>query len=527
MTPRESYHPPEHRTLQSLLEARADVQEDGPFLHYEEQSYTYGDVNRTANAIANALADRGVGAGDRVCTLLHNSPEHLFLWFALMKLGAVFVPFNVALKRDDLAYVIEDSGVETIVLEDETRENYETVRDNVESITDEYLLDGANGEYDAFDDLLSGETAEPSATEVTEDSPASIIYTSGTTGLPKGVVLPHFSYPNTGKAFSDRVELGSTDRLYVTLPMFHVACQQLAVMGTMSKGGEIVLDRHFSASQFWDRIREHDATTFFYIGTMIQAVLNQDERSDDADNPAQYGFGAAVPEELVPSFEERFDVELVDSYGLTEVGTLVTFNAPGEQNVTREGSAGKVIEHGEIRIVDNHDRPVEAGEVGEITFRSHVPNAIMSEYDGKPEQTVETWRNLWLHTGDMGYLDEDRNLYFVDRKAYSIRHRGENVSSREVEKILLAHPDVDEVAVVGVPGELGDEDVKAVVKSGDSRPDPQALVDHCQQRLASFKVPRYVAFTDEFPKTETQRIEKYKLKEEGVGDSWDRKQDGE
>lgn len=523
-----SVPPSECESLPALLDRRVSERGESSLLHYRDETYTYREIDTRSNAIANALADRGVERGDRVCTFLYNSPTYLALWFGLLKLGAVLVPLNVALQSRDLAYIVDDAAAGTVVLEAETRENYESARDELETVSTEYLLgDESIDGYAAFDQLLDGESDAAPSVSPEPGEPASIIYTSGTTGLPKGVRLPHRSYVNTGAAFADRVDLAASDRIYTSLPLFHSASQQLAVMGTLAVGGDIAVARWFSASEFWDDIRTHQATRFFYIGTMLQVLVTQDERPDDDEHPAAYGMGAAAPEELVPAFEERFGVELLDSYGLTEVGTLATFNSPGEANATRDGSAGRAVEHIELRIVDDQDRPVPAGEVGEIVLRPTRPNAVMLDYHGAPETTVETWRNLWLHTGDMGYVDEDGYLYFVDRKAYTIRRRGENISSRQVEEVLLGHPSVEEVAVVGVPGDLGSEEIKAVVRPGEERPDPRDIVDYCEGRLASFKRPRYVAFTEAFPKTETERIEKYKLTEEGVGDAWDREASGE
>jgi len=512
-----------HDSLPALLDRRVSERGDAPLLCYRDETYTYREIDRRSNAIANGLADRGVDRGDRVCTFLYNSPAYLALWFGLSKLGAVMVPLNVSLQSRDLAYIVDDAEAETVVLEAETRENYESARADLETVSTEFLLgeETVDG-YEAFAQLLDGDANSAPSGSSEPGEPASIIYTSGTTGLPKGVRLPHYSYVNTGAAFAERVDLAASDRIYTSLPLFHSASQQLAVMGTLAVGGDIAVARWFSTSSFWDDIRVHEATRFFYIGTMLQALLNQDERPDDDEHPAAYGMGAAAPEELVPEFEDRFGVELLDSYGLTEAGTLATFNAPGEANAIRDGSAGRPVEHIELGIVDDQDRPVPTGEVGEIVLRPTRPNAVMLDYHGAPETTVETWRNLWLHTGDMGCVGEDGYLYFVDRKAYTIRRRGENVSSRQVEEVLLGHPDVEEVAVVGVPGDLGSEGIKAVVKPGEKRPEPQELVEHCEGKLAPFKVPRYVAFTGEFPKTETERIEKYKLKEAGVGDAWDR-----
>jgi acyl-CoA synthetase (AMP-forming)/AMP-acid ligase II len=281
------------------------------------------------------------------------------------------------------------------------------------------------------------------------------------------------------------------------------------------------MERWFSASNYWDQVRKYDATIFNYLGTMIQVLLSQVD--DPEDNPAVYGFGAAAPEERIEDFEDRFGVELVEVYGLSETGTLATFNPTGDGNATRAGSIGRPVSYADVRVVDDQDNPVEPGENGEIVVRPTRSNTMMREYYEKPIQTVEDWQNLWFHTGDIGYEDEDGRLYFVDRKAYSIRRRGENISSFEVESVIDDHPDVQESAVVGVPSDLGEEDVKAVIiPAHDGDIDPLDIVQWCEDRLAYFKVPRYVETTDAFPKTATERTEKYKLKDEGVADAWDR-----
>lgn len=510
-------------TVTDLIEQRAAARGDETLLRYQGDTYSYSEIHSMATAIAASLNDEGVDPGDHVCAFLYNSPEYLATWFALAKLGAVMVPLNVNLKADGLSYIVNDAGAETIILEDETRENYETARDALEAVSTEYLLsESTTAEYRPFDRLLDGADASIPAIEVDQGDTMCIIYTSGTTGLPKGVVLPHYAYVNTGWEFVDFTGLSESDRAFTTLPLFHCNAQMTTVMGSILLGTDFVMDRWFSASNFWSRIRESDATHFNYIGTMISALWKQPERDDDADNPAMYGWGAPAPQEIFEAFESRFGVELIEGYGLTESGCCAISNRH-DHNRSSEGTVGTPLGYVEAQIVDENDHPVPAGEQGEIVLRPTKPNTMMMGYYNKPEKTVEDWQNLWIHTGDIGYRDEEGQFYFVDRKVYTIRRRGENISSMEVENVIGDHPEVEECAVFGVPSELGEEEVKAIVTPmDDSDLEPLDLVKHCENRLAYFKVPRYIEVRAELPKTATERVEKYKLREEGVGDAWDR-----
>jgi acyl-CoA synthetase (AMP-forming)/AMP-acid ligase II len=291
-------------------------------------------------------------------------------------------------------------------------------------------------------------------------------------------------------------------------------------MPALVTGSDVAMARWFSVSEFWDLVKKYEATHFKFIGTMLTALYNE-SKDPPQSNPARYGIGAPVPTEIHEEFENRFDVRLIEGYGLTETATTAAQN-PIE--APKQGSFGTPHDHVRMTVVDEDDEPLPPGERGEIVVRPTAPWTMMSRYYGKPEATVEAWQNLWLHTGDIGYRDEEGYFYFVERKAHSIRRRGENISSAEVERILNHHPEVDESAVVGVTSELGEEDVKAYIVPRTDELSPEAVLDHLEGRLAYFKVPRYVEFTQEFPKTSTQRIEKYKLKQRGIGDAWDRRE---
>jgi acyl-CoA synthetase (AMP-forming)/AMP-acid ligase II len=512
----------EYETVISLLADRAASIGDGPLVHTADRTYSYRDLHRDSNAVANTLVDRGIEPGEHVCTFLENRPEYLAAWFGIAKAGAVMVPLNTDLRDDGLAYVLRDADPSTIILDGSTRENYETVRSD-ERVEAEFLLGESpmGSPYEPFAALLDGERAVGPDRPRRGSDPMSIIYTSGTTGKPKGVILPHYSYINTGRMFVDTVLSGDGDhRAFTTLPLSHCNAQQTTVTGSIIAAADFALAAEFDPDRFWDQIRRHDATVFNYIGTMITNLHNADERPDDADNPAVYGIGADAPPAVIDEFEPRFDVQLVEGYGLTETATVAALNPI---DAPRRGSIGKPLPWTEIEIVDEEDQPLPPGEEGEIVVRPLEPNAFMLGYHNQPEETVDAWRNLWFHTGDIGYKDEDGYVYFVDRKAYAIRQPGGNISSYEVESVLSDHPDLKEAAVFGVPVDGGAEAVKAVVVAKPGRtPTPVDIVDYCDGKLAYFKVPRFIDIRDELPKTTTERVKKYELMGERNEDVWDR-----
>lgn len=512
-----------YETLMSLFADRAASEGDSPLVHTAEQVYSYQDIHRDSNAIANALVDQGVEPGDRICTFLKNSPEYIAVWFGIAKAGGVMVSLNDSLQDEGLAYVLRDSTATTIVVDASTRENYETIRGNDNDVETEFLLGETSpgAGYRPFEELLDADRSAPPDRSRRGSDPMSIIYTSGTTGKPKGVILPRYSYINAGHEFVDEMlPIGSNDRLFTTLPLSHCNAQQMTVTGSIMAATDFVLYAEFDPNRFWDQIRRHDATVFNYLGTMITNLHNTDEQPDDADNPAVYGIGAGAPPEVIDEFEPRFDVQLVEGYGLTETATVAAVNPT---DAPRRGSIGKPLSYTEMEVVDDQGQPLPPGEEGEIVVRPTEPNSFMLGYHNKPEETVDAWKDLWFHTGDIGYKDEDGYFYFVDRKAYAIRRPGASVSSYEVESVLSDHPALKEAAVFGVPDEHGNEAVKAVVvPKPDRNPTPVDVVSYCDGKLAYFKVPRFVEIRDELPKTTTERVKKYELTAEGNRDVWDR-----
>jgi crotonobetaine/carnitine-CoA ligase len=280
----------------------------------------------------------------------------------------------------------------------------------------------------------------------------------------------------------------------------------------------------FSASRFWDVCRAEGVTAFNFMGALLMMLWKQPERPDDADNPVRKGYGAPAPEALAPDFERRFGLILCEMYGSTELGNI-TGNRPGHRKI---GTCGKPLPDVQVEIHDRDGNRVPPGEVGEIVARPLVPHIMVERYYGNDEATIDAFRGLWFHTGDRGTCDEDGWFRFVDRMKDAIRRRGENISSWEVEQVLNDHPAVEETAVIGVPSDMTEEEVLVVVKLKTGHElAPEGLLDFAQDRLPHFAVPRYIRFVAELPKTPSQRIEKYRLRDEAItADTWDRESVG-
>jgi crotonobetaine/carnitine-CoA ligase len=284
------------------------------------------------------------------------------------------------------------------------------------------------------------------------------------------------------------------------------------VISTLLTGARLVLDDRFSASTFWERMREEGVTSFNYMGTMLTVIAKQPPGPRDRDHDVTRCYGGACPPDLWEPFERRFGVRLHEHYGMTEIG-IATQNT---REVRRPRSIGRAAPYFDVRVADENDIEVSVGDVGEIQVRPRHPGIILREYWKRADATIEATRNLWFHTGDRARMDADGYFYYVDRLKDSIRRRGENVSSFEVEGVVNSFSMVVESAAYGVPSEIGEDDVMVAVVASDPAFDPRALIAHCEERLAYFAVPRYVRVVDRLPKTASERVQKYRLREDGV-----------
>ncbi|WP_158550671.1 AMP-binding protein [Geodermatophilus sp. TF02-6] len=480
------------------------------------------ELDARADAAAAGFRALGLRPGDPVCVLMRSSVATLAVWFGLARAGLVEVPLNPASGRTLLRYLLEHSGAAVVVCDAEFEPAVracapETVRAVVVSGVGETSGPGGPARLDLADVLAAAPGPLP---QVDPTAAAVVLYTSGTTGPPKGAVLSHRANVNLARHTVALMGYTADDRLYSVFPLFHSNARYCSVMAAAEAGADLVLDRGFSASRFWDTCRAHGVTAFNYQGAMMSILHKQLPRPDDADNPVRQAFGAPCPPEVFASFERRFGVQLTEIYGSTEV-SIVTDMPP---HARRIGSAGNESANYTVAVVDERDDPVPPGTPGEIVVRPKAAGWMFDGYAGDPAATAASWRNLWFHTGDRGLLDADGYLFFLDRVKDTIRRRGENVSSWEVERVIAEHPSVGQVAAYGVPSELSEEEVAiAVVPAAGATVDPAALVAYCRGTLTSFAVPRYVRVLDALPLTPSQRVEKYKLRAEGLPpDTWDR-----
>ena len=519
-----------HETIGHWLRDRADRFGDRVLLDVVGEQRTAGGVYQGARDIAAGLVGLGLDVGDRVAVMMSNSASNIDAWLGICTAGLIEVPINTSQRGDLLHYLLAQSGSRAVVVDAALAERIERVAGDVGSL--EHIIVHGEGAGDlAVPGRITQHSLESIRSDATVPDPpidcyatSAVLYTSGTTGPSKGVVLSHSANIYLARHTTRLMEYTVDDVLFSAFPLFHINAKYTSTFVALETGARLVLKDRFSASGFWDLCRQEGVTAFNYQGALLLMLFKQPERPDDRDHSVTKAFGAPCPVDLWEPFEERFGVMLNEVYGMTEIA-IASENPKDDRRI---GSAGRASAQFDLRIVDENDEPQPARTPGEIVVRPRVPGVMIDRYFDMPEATVEAFRNLWFHTGDRGYLDEDGFLWFVDRLKDCIRRRGENISSFEVEKTLNNHPAVAESAAFGVNSELSEDEVMvALVLQPGATLDPVELLDWCQERMAHFAVPRYVRIVDELPKTPSQRTQKFKLRDEGItGDTWDRESVG-
>jgi carnitine-CoA ligase len=511
-----------------ILEDKAAMNAGKVAVITEHEHITYDQLDARVNRVGNALEAMGVTKGNKVCVMLPNIPEFLYAWWGNAKLGGITVPLNTALKGEGLAYIINHSDAETLILSHRYLAALEEIRGSLSQLKRIIVL-GPEGQRAAslptgaidFGELLTAPTTSPMQ-EVWSDDIDSIMYTSGTTGLPKGVIHRH-SRCYGGFVLPIMTGYTAQDVVYNTLPLFHIGGQNMVWMALVSDT-TVALAERFSASRFWQDVRAYSATFTLFLGAMIPILHKQPPRPDDHANPLRVALSAAAPRTIWEEFERRFDVKIVELYSQTEGGFLLNADAKAEGKI---GSMGKPSAGYEVKVVDEQDCEIPPGAVGELIYRP-AAGSTLTEYYKNPEATAEKTRGGWIRSGDLAYQDDDGYFFFVDRKNDFMRRRGENISSFEVEKIINSYPQVLESAAYAIPSELGEDEVMvALVLQPGAELDPLDLIQYCEAHMAYFMIPRYVRIVDTFPKTGTERTMKYQLKSQGVTfDTWDREAAG-
>jgi carnitine-CoA ligase len=523
-----------------VLERQANLKPDLTFIETTEgRKATFSEFDNRANQVGNFLIQLGVGFGDRVAVILENDLEIIESWFGINRIGAVFVPINPSYRGDFLKHVIADSGAKiAIVSEDALRflTAIETAIPTLETV----LVAGTQSptvrsrfKTIIYSDVYGGES-EKVQVPVTVRDPSVIIYTSGTTGPSKGVVLPHGSAYMNANIMIKQLELNESDRVYCCLPLFHANALDTQIYASLILGCSVLLAKGFSARAWLPDIRRFGATATNMLGVMTDFVYRQPASADDADNSLRVASAVPIPPPIGEAFEKRFQVKLVESYGTTETKISHSLSASEPH---KPGSCGRLVEEFfECRLVEPQTEvEVEIGEPGEMLLRPRLPWTVLLGYHGRPAATESAWQNLWFHTGDLMRRDESGHYYFIDRIKDCIRRRGENISSFELERALLEHPDVLEAAVFGVASPIveGDQEIMAIIVAREGAAlNLQEVEAFCDAKLPYFAVPRFYEAVEVLPKTPSQKIRKEDLRRAGVGPatwcseraSWGRRQ---
>lgn len=527
-------YPKDERVLGWILEDKAKTNKGKVFVRYRDHELTYAQVNAKANQVGNGFAKLGIKKGDKVGIMLPNCPEYLYLWFGLGKIGAVEVPVNTAFKGHQLHHVLHSSDVSILVVDQQFLDRVEFLPEELKKLKRLIVFSSAGEKNESaklkyaqlpFEVLYEGSPSPPGV-EVKHSDLIAIIHTSGTTGPSKGVMLSHCQQHNLGWNMAVHARMTSEDNYYNFFPFFHNTAQAIITVATMLADASMGIRERFSASAFWEEVRKYQYTVATLMGAMLVFFLQQPETPDDADHSLRVAYTLGGTKEIYEAFEKRFKIDLFQVYGGTE-HNVVSYNTYGKK---KHGSCGMVLPDFEVKIFDEEDNELPSGQKGEIVVRPKDPFVTFLGYYNMLEKTLESWRNLWYHTGDTGYFDEEGYLYFLDRQKDVIRRRMEFISSTDVERIINSHPAILESAAIGVPSFSfkGDEEVKAVVvlKEG-MQLSPEELISYCEPRLAYFAIPRYVEFQKALPKTPTEKVQKHKLKEEGITPlTWDREKAG-
>ncbi len=510
---------PLRTTILAALEQRLASDPDGAYLDFHGDAWTARRMDAESRRVARGLAARGVRKGDRVASLIENSPEQVVLFFATLRLGAIAVPVNTAYKGEFLRHQVADCGAEVVVVQDDLAERVAAIRgpETTPAVREVLLTSQLDG--------LDGPAVD--APELRPSDLACFIYTAGTTGPSKGCMLSHNYVVGMSNQIARAWQRQPDDVVWTPLPLFHLNAISICVVGTLVVGGSASIARRFSVSGFWPEIKRTKATMVSMLGSLAILIATAADHPDMAGHCLRVCAAAPMPPDIDRIWRERFGCATFSGgFGLTEASLLAAL-PPGVEN--KPGAAGQLnqIEF-VVALLDDDDLPVAVGEVGEICARPRHPDLMFAGYWNRAADTVAAWRNLWFHTGDLGRVDDEEFLYFVDRKKDAMRRRGENISSFEMEKTLYGHPALADVAVHAVASDIGEDDVKVTaVRKDGAELGEEDLCRWLAERVPYFAIPRYIEFRDDLPRNPTGKVLKFELRQEGVtATTWDREAAG-
>jgi crotonobetaine/carnitine-CoA ligase len=509
-------------TVAEVLDLRAEEFGDRVMMSIAGTPVTFAQMRDRSCAAANVLAGLGVGRGETVALFTGTCPEWVYFWLGAARIGAVTAAVNAASKGDFLSHALRLSQAKVVITDRERHPRLDEVADSVMTLRST-LIQGDS----LADRLRKASGAPPQGPPSGPDDVGALFFTSGTTGPSKAVATTWPYLFNAAQTVASAWEFDEADVLWTAMPLFHLSAAPTVLVPLLT-GGTSVLASGFHPTQVWDEIRACGATGFAGAGAMVSMLWNLPADPRDADVPLRFLSAAPIAADIYRDIERRYRCRVVTMYGMTEAFPIA-YKAVSEDGVP--GTSGRVNPALDVCILDAQGNPLEVGEIGEIACRAPITHAMSEGYvssascgaglcvDPHPE---------WFRTGDLGILDDEQNLTYVDRVKDSLRRRGENVSSVEVEATVMRHPGVLEAAAVGIPSELGEDDILVVVTL---RPGAAVgyveLLDFCSDRMPYFCVPRYLEVLDEIPKNVIGRVRKDVLRSRGLGaGAWDREAHG-
>ncbi|WP_051328388.1 long-chain-fatty-acid--CoA ligase [Desulfatirhabdium butyrativorans] len=503
-----------HMNLGQYLDQAVQRYGSAPYLRFYEETLTFADFGRRVDILANKLATLGFQRGDFIHVLVQNSPETLISYFAIQKIGAVAGPINGWWKGPEIEYLLNDSQGVGLIIEDQYVPILKEIRDRCPHLKTviEVGKDPQPGHI-PFASLLEDPDDTPVTCPCEANDTAYIFYTSGTTGNPKGVLLSHRNVIADVEGVTEALHLEAGQTVLCFLPLFHVNAM-LTCTFSLGAGITVVLRRAFSASEFWEVVDRYKVNFWSAVPAVYQILLSDPSRQKYDLSSLKFGICGAAPltQETFTKFQETFNIPIVEGYGLTEATCVSTLNP--RDGVRKVGSIGLALPGQQVLIVDEEGRELPPGQAGEIVISGDV---VMKGYFNRPEETAATIVNGFLHTGDVGYKDEDGYIFIVDRIKDMIIRGGENIYPKEIDNLLATHPKIQEAATVGVPDPTMGEEVKVFVKALDDSLTEEEVIEYCKQHLAKFKVPKYVEILeDDFPRSPIGKVLKKELRKWGL-----------
>jgi|TARA_B100000686_G_C16804288_1_gene988704 crotonobetaine/carnitine-CoA ligase len=511
----------ENRTLPKLLDHRAESNPDRTFLIFEDtdrkySTWSYKDFNEKVNQVANALLKLKVKKGDKVNIHLNNCPQFLFGWFALSKIGAVMVPTNPVSPPDELMYPINHSESILTITQPDLVKAVKTVRSKSDFLKTILVTGDFSSEDEStlnFEQITKNEPKIYNSDDITPTDEAAILFTSGTTSLPKGVIVTHANYIFLGEQISKNVGLNSDDRWHLHLQMFHGNAQYYSTMTALTVGASIALMSKFSASRFIEQLTRYKCTVSSSLSTPMRMILAQKPKVSDASHNLRLMiFAQNLTVNQYKEWETRFKIPLLQIFGMTETMGQPLVNPL--DGLRKNSSIGFPALGYQCRVVDESGNEVAQGQIGQLIVKGIPGITILKSYYKNDEATEKALKNGWLYTGDIVKVDSDGYYYFVDRANDLIRRSGENISAGEIESVIKLHEAIADAAVVGISDNMYDEAIIGFVtlKPHQSVTE-EILKEYCSKKMSKSKIPEKIEILSDFPRTNTGKTQKNKLRE--------------